>query len=218
MNGALFRGRIFCRLYLNASLEFPSLCSVQCHMPKQTTRAVSDFLLQRLLSYCIMTANHSQPLQQQMQHGKLSAWIFADNDSSANQLSVPINRQNRLIGLPLILHTPFLLPCGLPTPPQRLRRHSRDSISSESSSRTTCKRNCPLPSLEVLFSSRCLSRATNILKDPSHPGHQLFDRLLSGRHFRSVTSRTNGLNNSFYPRAIRELNTAKQSTQTLGLS
>ncbi len=79
VNGALFRGRIFCRLYLNERLEFPSLCSAQCHMPKQTTRAVSDFRLQRLLSYCIMTADHSQPLQQQMQHGKLSAWIFADN-------------------------------------------------------------------------------------------------------------------------------------------
>ncbi len=61
------------------SLEFPSLCSAQCHMQKKTTRAVSDFRLQRLLSYCIMTADPSQPLQQQMQHGKLSAWIFADN-------------------------------------------------------------------------------------------------------------------------------------------
>ncbi len=89
MNGALFRGRIFCRLYLNVSLEFPSLCSAQCHMPKQTTRAVSDFRLQRLLSYCIMTADHSQPLQQQMQHGKLSAWIFAKpiNRSTSNEYS-----------------------------------------------------------------------------------------------------------------------------------
>ncbi len=34
VNGALFRGRIFCRLYLNASLEFPALCSAQCHVSK----------------------------------------------------------------------------------------------------------------------------------------------------------------------------------------
>ncbi len=41
VNGALFRGRIFCRLHLNARLKFPA----QCHMPKQTTCAVSDFRL-----------------------------------------------------------------------------------------------------------------------------------------------------------------------------
>ncbi|KAI4887106.1 hypothetical protein NFI96_003143 [Prochilodus magdalenae] len=39
---------------------------------------------------------------------------------------------------------------------------------------------CPLPCLEDLFSSRCLNRAANILKDRSHPGHHLFDLLASG--------------------------------------
>jgi len=68
---------------------------------------------------------------------------------------------------------------------------------------------CSLPSLEDLFSSRCFSRAAKILKDPFHPGHHLFDLLPSGRRFRSIKSRTNRLTNSFYPRAIRELNTAK---------
>ena len=69
---------------------------------------------------------------------------------------------------------------------------------------------CPLPSLEDLFSSCCLSRAADILKDPSNPGHPLFDLLPSGRRFRSIKSPTNRkLMNSFYPRAIRELNTAE---------
>ncbi len=112
VNGALFRGRIFCRLHLNARLKFPALCSAQCHMPKQTTCAVSDFRLQRLLSYCIMTADHSQPLQQQTQHKKKKKKSNTENyrhgflpitDCSANQLSVPINRQNRWIGRPLIV-------------------------------------------------------------------------------------------------------------------
>ncbi|KAI4884394.1 hypothetical protein NFI96_011236, partial [Prochilodus magdalenae] len=69
---------------------------------------------------------------------------------------------------------------------------------------------CPLPCLEDLFNSRCLNRAANILKDPFHPGHHLFDLLPPGKRFRSITSRTNRLK-SFYPRAIRELNTSKHT-------
>ncbi|KAL6462782.1 hypothetical protein MHYP_G00292040 [Metynnis hypsauchen] len=68
---------------------------------------------------------------------------------------------------------------------------------------------CPLPCLEDLFSSRCFSRAANILKDTFHPGHHLFDLLPSGKRFRSIPSRTNRLKNSFYPTAVRELNTSK---------
>lgn len=68
---------------------------------------------------------------------------------------------------------------------------------------------CPLPSLKDIFSSRCLGRAANILKDPSHPGHNLFHLLPSGRRYRSFKTRTNRLRDSFYPIAIRELNNAK---------
>lgn len=71
---------------------------------------------------------------------------------------------------------------------------------------------CPLSSLEVLSCSYCINGATRILKDPSHPGHHLFNRLPSGRRFRSIKSRTNRLKNSFYPRAIRELNNKKPPT------
>ncbi|KAL6479062.1 hypothetical protein MHYP_G00124950 [Metynnis hypsauchen] len=41
---------------------------------------------------------------------------------------------------------------------------------------------CPLPCLDDLFSSLCLSRAANILKDTFHPGHHLFDLLPSVFH------------------------------------
>src|SRR4029434_2467697 len=44
---------------------------------------------------------------------------------------------------------------------------------------------CSLPSLESIARSRYLSRANNILKDSSHPGHHLFTLLPSGRRYRS---------------------------------
>ncbi|KAK3506423.1 hypothetical protein QTP70_002694 [Hemibagrus guttatus] len=40
---------------------------------------------------------------------------------------------------------------------------------------------CPLLTLEELHSSRCLKIAQNIIKDTSHPGHHLFELLLSGK-------------------------------------
>ena len=67
---------------------------------------------------------------------------------------------------------------------------------------------CALPSLQDIFSSRCLTRSANILKDPSHPGHHMFALLPSGKRFMSIKSRTNRFKNSFYPTAIRSLNTS----------
>uniref|UniRef100_A0A671LVB9 RNA helicase n=1 Tax=Sinocyclocheilus anshuiensis TaxID=1608454 RepID=A0A671LVB9_9TELE len=69
---------------------------------------------------------------------------------------------------------------------------------------------CPLPSMEELHSSRCLLKAQKILKDPSHPGHSLFELLPSGRRYRVLKTRTNRLRNSFYAKAISFLNTAKK--------
>src|SRR4029434_7895584 len=66
---------------------------------------------------------------------------------------------------------------------------------------------CSLPSLKSIARSRYLSRANNILKDSSHPGHHLFTLLLSGRRYRSFRARTTRLKNSFFPTAIRTLNT-----------
>ena len=65
---------------------------------------------------------------------------------------------------------------------------------------------CPLPSLEDIYNMRCLRRAHSILRDPSHPGHHLFELLPSGRPFRTIKAKTNRLKNSFYPRAVIALN------------
>ena len=65
---------------------------------------------------------------------------------------------------------------------------------------------CPLPSLMDIYSTRCLSRARNIIKDSLHPGAQLFDLLPSGRRYRCIKAKTNRLRNSFFPRAITTLN------------
>lgn len=65
---------------------------------------------------------------------------------------------------------------------------------------------CPLPPLDELASSRCLSRAKRIVEDHYHPGHHLFRLLPSGRRYQVTKCRTNRLKNSFYPWAIRTLN------------
>ncbi|GAA6231448.1 uncharacterized protein LOC119782061 [Lates japonicus] len=69
---------------------------------------------------------------------------------------------------------------------------------------------CPLPSLTDIYTTRCLSRAQNIIKDSSHPGSQLFDLLPSGRRYRCIKARTNRLKNSFFPRAVTTLNSHTQ--------
>ncbi len=47
-----------------------------------------------------------------------------------------------------------------------------------------------LPSLQDLYYSRVKKRAGNIITDPSHPGHDLFALLPSGRRYRSLCTRT----------------------------
>ena len=66
-----------------------------------------------------------------------------------------------------------------------------------------------LPSIKSVYRKRCLRRAQNIIRDSSHPNHGLFTRLRSTRsgvRFRSLRSRTNRTNNSFFHSAIRLLN------------
>lgn len=65
----------------------------------------------------------------------------------------------------------------------------------------------PLPTLDDIYNSRCLTMARNIIKDSSYPSHRLFDLLPSGRRCRCIKSRTNRLRNSFIPRATTLLNT-----------
>ncbi len=56
-----------------------------------------------------------------------------------------------------------------------------------------------LPSLPDLYYSRVKKRAGNIITDPSHPGHDLFALLPSGRRYRSLCTRTSRHKNSFSP-------------------
>ncbi len=64
-----------------------------------------------------------------------------------------------------------------------------------------------LPSLQDIYFKRCKSRAAKILKDSNHPGNRLFCLLPSGRRFRSMMAKTERLRRSFFPQAIRLLNT-----------
>ncbi len=63
-----------------------------------------------------------------------------------------------------------------------------------------------LPSLQDIYLKRCKSRAAKILKDSTHPGN-LFHLLPSGKRFRSMMAKTERLRRSFFPQAIRLLNT-----------
>ncbi|KAK1793638.1 hypothetical protein P4O66_012012 [Electrophorus voltai] len=47
-----------------------------------------------------------------------------------------------------------------------------------------------LPSITNIYVTRCIRKATNIVKDPTHPSHELFTLLPSGRRYRSIQSRT----------------------------
>ncbi|TWW71156.1 putative RNA-directed DNA polymerase from transposon BS [Takifugu flavidus] len=66
---------------------------------------------------------------------------------------------------------------------------------------------CRLPSIQDLYISRTRRRAGRITADPSHPGHRLFSPLPSGRRLRSIRTKTSRYMNSFFPSAIRLLNT-----------
>ncbi len=64
-----------------------------------------------------------------------------------------------------------------------------------------------LPSQQVIYLKCCKSRAAKILKDSNHPGNHLFCLLPSGKRFRSMMAKTERLRRSFFPQAIRFLNT-----------
>ncbi len=64
-----------------------------------------------------------------------------------------------------------------------------------------------LPSLQEIYFKRCKSRAAKILKDSTHPGNHLFCLLPYGKRFRSMMAKTERLRRSFFPQAIRLLNT-----------
>ncbi len=63
-----------------------------------------------------------------------------------------------------------------------------------------------LPSLQDIYTRRCIRKARRITNDSSHPSHRLFSLLPSGRRHRSIRSRTSQLRDSFFPQAIRLMN------------
>ena len=67
------------------------------------------------------------------------------------------------------------------------------------------------PSIQDLYPSRCYKRAINITKDPTHPSHKLFSLLPSGKRYSSMRCRTTRLSNSFFPQAIRLLNSLRKT-------
>ncbi len=87
------------------------------------------------------------------------------------------------------------------------------SVWYGNSSNQDCKRfaerisGSTLPSLQDIYLKRCKSRAAKIIKDSNHPGNRLFCLLPSGKRFRSMMAKTERLRRSFFPQAIRLLNT-----------
>ncbi len=67
-------------------------------------------------------------------------------------------------------------------------------------------RNWILPSSLWHYLKRCKSRAAKIIKDSNHPGNHHFCLLPSGRRYRSMLAKTERLRRSFFPQAIRLLN------------
>ncbi len=63
-----------------------------------------------------------------------------------------------------------------------------------------------LPSLQDIYTRRCIRKARRIIKDSSHPFHSLHSLLPSGRRLHSIRSRTSRLRDSFFPQAIRLMN------------
>ncbi len=63
-----------------------------------------------------------------------------------------------------------------------------------------------LPSLQDIYTRRCIRKVRRITNDSSHPSHRLFSLLPSGRSLRSIRSRTSRLRDSFFPQAIRQMN------------
>ncbi len=58
-----------------------------------------------------------------------------------------------------------------------------------------------LPSLQDIYTRRCIRKARRIIKDSSHPSHSLLSLLPSGKHLRSIRSHTSRLRDSFFPQA-----------------
>ncbi len=86
---------------------------------------------------------------------------------------------------------------------QRIVRTARHIIGGE------------LPSLQDIYTRRCIRKARRIIKDSSHPSHRLLSLLPSARRLRSIQSRTSRLRNSFSPQAIGLMNSKNEYLQQI---
>ncbi len=66
-----------------------------------------------------------------------------------------------------------------------------------------------IPSLQDIYTRWCTRKARRIIKDSSHPSNRLLSLLPSGRRLRSIRSHTSRLWDSFFPQAIRLMNSQK---------
>ncbi|KAI5088080.1 gastrula zinc finger protein XlCGF28.1-like [Silurus meridionalis] len=66
-----------------------------------------------------------------------------------------------------------------------------------------------LPSIMDIYTTHCIRKVHSIVDDHTHPSHTLFTLLPSGKRIRSIRAVTTRLCNSFFPQAIRLLNTQK---------
>ncbi|KAK3534927.1 hypothetical protein QTP70_002012 [Hemibagrus guttatus] len=64
-----------------------------------------------------------------------------------------------------------------------------------------------LPSILGMYTTCCIRKANSIVDDPTHPSHTLFILLPSVKRYQSIQALTTRLCNSFFPQAIRLLNT-----------
>ncbi len=69
-----------------------------------------------------------------------------------------------------------------------------------------------LPSLQDIYSTCLTRKALCIAGDPTHPTHNFFSLLPSGRRLRSLQARTNRLKDSFIHQAVRKLNSLPSLT------
>ncbi len=69
--------------------------------------------------------------------------------------------------------------------------------------------------IEDIYSNRCRDRAASIIKDSFYPAYGLFTPLPSGRRLRSIRARTTRLRNSFFPEAVRMINSCSSTLRAM---
>ena len=84
----------------------------------------------------------------------------------------------------------------IPPWPSRIMKHASKITGTTQSS------------LSDLHTQAVRCKATSIVHDPSHPLHNSFQLLPSGRRYRVPLARTNLVRNSFFPSAINIINNA----------